>query len=214
MYERPDTDWAKVVAYKTKEHEDRTMTALEAAWKAISNIAASPFARKLQEAQLLSRVKHGWRQLAEEFTTQFLTSRRAPKMFESLSTMKQGESEPIRDYAKKYWETFNEIESCSKEYAIATFKTGLPVRGELRQSLNMNPVAMLAKLMERIEQHARMEDDILCEDGKIVAEQTKGPTKKVDKPEPKTYRERKKYRQAKKEPCKERQVPDPKSFFQ
>ncbi|XP_058203076.1 uncharacterized protein LOC131317552 [Rhododendron vialii] len=143
--------------------------------------------------KLAPRSIRGWRQLAEEFTARFLTSRRAPKTFESLSTMKQAESEPIRDYAKKYWETFNEIESCSEEYAIATFKTGLPVRGKLRRSLNMHLVATLAKLMERIEQHARMEDDILREDGRIIAEQTKASVKKVDKPEPKTYRERKEY---------------------
>ncbi|XP_058198971.1 uncharacterized protein LOC131314395 isoform X1 [Rhododendron vialii] len=227
-YEKPDADWAKATAHKSKEFEDGTVTAREAARKALSNIAASPFAKRLQEARLLSRVKHGtfvlyetntdpvahiqhyqqamfmhegddailckmfpsslgkvalawfhklgprsirgWRQLAEEFTTRFLTSRKVPKTFESLSTMKQEENEQIRDYAKKYWETFNEIESCSEEYAIATFKTGLPVRGELRRSLNKHPVATLAKLMERIEQHARMEEDILREDGRMVAE--------------------------------------------
>ncbi|XP_058189214.1 uncharacterized protein LOC131306806 [Rhododendron vialii] len=223
-------------------------------------MAASPFAKRLQDARLPSKVKHGafilyetnadpvahiqhyqqamfmhvgddaimckmfpsslgkvalswfhkleprsirgWMQLAEEFTAWFLTSRKVPKTFESLSTMEQGESEPIRDYAKKYWETFNEIESCREEHAIATFKTGLPIRGELRWSLNMHPVATLARLMERIEQHARMEDDILREDGKLANEQAKGPTKKADKPEPKTYRERKEYGQAEKDPYK------------
>ncbi|XP_058189283.1 uncharacterized protein LOC131306872 [Rhododendron vialii] len=136
----------------------------------------------------------GWAQLVEEFTARFLTSRKAPKTFESLSMMKQGESKPIKDYAKKYWETFNEIESCSEEYVIAMFKTDLPVRGELCRSLNMHPVAMLARLMEQIDQHARMEDDILQEDGKLATDQAKGPAKKADKPEPKTYRERKEYR--------------------
>ncbi|XP_058219663.1 uncharacterized protein LOC131330182 [Rhododendron vialii] len=212
------------------------MTAREAAQKALSNITASPFARRLQEARLPSRVKHGtfilyetnadpmahiqhyqqamfmhdgddaimckmfpsslgkvalswfhklgprsiqgWRQLAEEFTAWFLTSRRAPKMFESLSTMKQEESELTRDYAKKCWETFKEIESCSEEYAIATFKTSLPVRGELCWSLNFHSIVTLAKLMERIEQHTRIEDDILREDGKAVTQQPKIPTKK------------------------------------
>ncbi|XP_058208180.1 uncharacterized protein LOC131321193 [Rhododendron vialii] len=61
--------------------------------------------------------------------------------------------------------------SCNEEYAIATFKIGLPVQGELHKSLNMSPVGTLAKLMERIEQHARNEDDILWEDDKMVAEQ-------------------------------------------
>ncbi|XP_058203025.1 uncharacterized protein LOC131317494 [Rhododendron vialii] len=57
-YERSDANWAKVTSRKTKKLEDRTMTAREAAWKALSNIAASPFARRLQEARLPSRVKH------------------------------------------------------------------------------------------------------------------------------------------------------------
>lgn len=121
-------------------------------------------------AQFLTRSIRGWRQLAEEFTARFLTSRRAPITFKSLSIMKQGENEPNKDYAKKFWETFNEIKSCNEEYAIATFRVGLPVRGELRQSLNMSPMDTLTKLMERIEQHARMEDDILRENGKVVAE--------------------------------------------
>ncbi|XP_058211633.1 uncharacterized protein LOC131323811 [Rhododendron vialii] len=43
----------------------------------------------------------------------------------------------------------------------------LPVRGELRKSLNMSPVRTLAKLMELIKQHSRNEDDIFREDGKF-----------------------------------------------
>ncbi|XP_058185800.1 uncharacterized protein LOC131303024 [Rhododendron vialii] len=58
-YERPDSDWKKNRPNKTKGLEDEAMTAREAARKALSNIASSPFARKLQEARLPSRVKHG-----------------------------------------------------------------------------------------------------------------------------------------------------------
>ncbi|XP_058185863.1 uncharacterized protein LOC131303090 [Rhododendron vialii] len=49
-----------------------------------------------------------------------------------------------------------------------------------------------------------MEDDILREDGRIIAEQPKAPAKKVEKPEPKTYRDRKEYGQNKKESYKEK----------
>ncbi|XP_058189306.1 uncharacterized protein LOC131306894 [Rhododendron vialii] len=59
----------------------------------------------------------------------------------------------------------------------------------------------------------RNEDDILREDGKVVVEQVKGPSKKADKPELKTYRERKDYGQARKEPYKDKPAPNPKSFF-
>ncbi|XP_058219680.1 uncharacterized protein LOC131330198 [Rhododendron vialii] len=58
-YERPDSDWEKNGAHKTKGREDRTMTAREVARKALGNIETSPFTRKLQEARLPSRVKHG-----------------------------------------------------------------------------------------------------------------------------------------------------------
>ncbi|XP_058181242.1 uncharacterized protein LOC131299681 [Rhododendron vialii] len=74
----------------------------------------------------------------------------------------------------------------------------------------MSPVGTLAELMERIEQHARNENDILQEDSKVVAEQAKGPAKNVDKLEPNTYWERKEYGQAKKEPYREKRAPDPK----
>ncbi|XP_058217525.1 uncharacterized protein LOC131328622 [Rhododendron vialii] len=123
-----------------------------------------------------------WRQLAEKFTARFLTSRKAPKTFESLSVMKQRENELITDYAKKYWETFNEVKSCSEEYVRATFKIGLN------------------------------EDDILQEDNKVVTEQAKGPAKQ-EKLEPKIYRERKEYGQAKKVPYRKKHASDPKSFF-
>lgn len=38
-------------------------------------------------------------------------------------------------------------------------------------------------------------------------------TEKTDEPKPRTYRERKKYGQTKKELAKEKPPPDPKSFF-
>lgn len=45
-----------------------------------------------------------------------------------------------------------------------TFKIRLPVRGELHRSLNIYLVRTVAKMMERIKQHARMKDDILQEE--------------------------------------------------
>lgn len=86
---------------------------------------------------------------------------------------------------KKYWEAFNEIENCSEEYASATFKTGLPVRGALQKSLNMNLVEIVAKMMERIAQNARVDDEILCEEGKLEVTRQDSPPKKMDKLEPK-----------------------------
>jgi hypothetical protein len=111
---------------------------------------------KLPEGSILC-----WAQLAEEFTARFLTSRAAPMTFDALTSMRQRDDETIRQYSKRYWETFNEIENCSEEYALATFKTSLPVQSKLRESLTMHPVRTVARLMERIQEHARVEDDIL-----------------------------------------------------
>lgn len=58
-----------------------------------------------------------------------MTSLAAPKTFEVLFSMKYGPDEPLRGYAKKFWEAFNEIENCSEKYALATFKTSLILGG-------------------------------------------------------------------------------------
>lgn len=59
----------------------------------------------------------------------------------------------------------------------------------------MYPIDTQAKLMEKIEQHARAEDDILREGDKHPAEQTKGVTKKTARPEQKSYEKKKDYGQ-------------------
>ncbi|XP_058202931.1 uncharacterized protein LOC131317393 [Rhododendron vialii] len=58
-YKRPDSDWERSTRNKMKEREEGTMSAREAARKALSNIVSSPFAKRLLEARLPSRVKHG-----------------------------------------------------------------------------------------------------------------------------------------------------------
>ncbi|KAH7862454.1 hypothetical protein Vadar_005027 [Vaccinium darrowii] len=153
-----------------------------------------------------------WAQLAEEFTARFLTSRTAPKTFDALTSMRQKDDETLRQYSKRYWETFNEIENCSEEYALATFKTSLPMHSKLRESLTMHPVKTVAKLMERIQEHARVEDDILQAGGRIVAGQPQLPEKKSV--ESRVYKKdyttgRKDYTQQK----KDKADPDPKSYF-
>ena len=127
----------------------------------LGKVALSWYHHKLAPNSILS-----WKQLSEEFTARFLTSRAAPKTFDILTAMGQRDGESLREYSKRYWETFNEIEDCSEEYAIATFKTSLPVSSDLRKSLTMNPVRTVAKLMQRIEQHALVEDDCMRESKK------------------------------------------------
>ena len=166
-----------------------------------------------------------WTQLKEEFVARFLTSRVAPKTFEHLTAMKQGQDEPLREYAKKFWETYNEIDHCSPEFAIATFKTGLPVRGKLRESLTFEPVTTIAQMMERIEKHVRCEDEISRETAKLRAQKPKSPTRRggnaeqrKDYPEQKKEYNRREYGQDSHRDYQKREgrpyvPPDPKSFF-
>lgn len=79
----------------------------------------------------------------------------------------------------------------------------------------MHPMDTLAKLMERIEQHARAEDDIMREGEKRPAKQSKNAAKKATQPEQKSQEKRKEYGltdygQGRKE---NNPPPDPHSFF-
>ncbi|GFY85297.1 hypothetical protein Acr_04g0000350 [Actinidia rufa] len=64
-------------------------------------------------------------QLTESFVARFVINTKAPKAVSSLLTLKKGRNESIRNYSKRYWETYNEIEECSEEMAVASYKLGL-----------------------------------------------------------------------------------------
>lgn len=67
----------------------------------------------------------------------------------------------------------------AKSMCLTTFKTSQVLRGKLRENLNMYPMDTLAKLMEKIEQHAKAEDNLLQEVDKRPTEQTKGVVKQA-----------------------------------
>uniref|UniRef100_A0A2N9IY37 Uncharacterized protein n=1 Tax=Fagus sylvatica TaxID=28930 RepID=A0A2N9IY37_FAGSY len=83
---------------------------------------------------------YSWDQLAEAFVARFITNSRKRKEM-------------------GFWETYNDIESCGEEVAITTFKMGLPAESGLRQSLVKHPPANLGKLMYKIDQFVRIEED-------------------------------------------------------
>jgi hypothetical protein len=74
-------------------------------------------------------------------------------------TMKLGHNELIKNYAARFSETYNDIEGCGEDVAIPTFKLGLPIDSGLRQSLTKRPPSNMKKLMSRIEQFIRLEED-------------------------------------------------------
>jgi len=62
----------------------------------------------------LERLPHrsirSFKNLAELFTARFITSSSHPKRMDALLTMKKTPQESLSDYAKRYWELFNDIE--------------------------------------------------------------------------------------------------------
>ena len=89
----------------------------------------------------------------------FITNSRKRKEMSTLLTMKLEDNETLEDYSIRFWETYNDIEACGEEVAITTFKMGLPTDSGLRQSLVKHPPRDLGKLMYKIDQFVRIEED-------------------------------------------------------
>ena len=64
-------------------------------------------------------------QLTKSFVARFVISTKAPNGVGSLLTLRKGKNELIKNYNKRYWETYNKIEECSEELAVASYKLGL-----------------------------------------------------------------------------------------
>ena len=102
---------------------------------------------------------NSWEQMAEAFVARFITNSRKRKEMDALLTMKLENNETIKDYSNRFWETYNDIEGCSEEVAITTFKMGLPTDSGLHQSLIKCPAQNLGKLMHRMDKFIRVEED-------------------------------------------------------
>ncbi|GFS29531.1 hypothetical protein Acr_00g0007120 [Actinidia rufa] len=98
--------------------------------------------------------------LTESFVARFIINTKAPRAVGSLLTLKKGKNESIRNYSKRYWETYNEIEECSEEMTVASYKLGLSLGDKLWENLMLDPLTGLRDLMSRVEMFARLEDDI------------------------------------------------------
>ena len=100
-----------------------------------------------------------WEQMAEAFVGRFITNSQRPKGMDALMTMKLGDNESIKNYAARFSETYNDIEGCGEDVAVPTFKLGLPIDSGLHQSLTKRPPSSMRKLMSRIKQFIRLEED-------------------------------------------------------
>ncbi|XP_057463799.1 uncharacterized protein LOC130753627 [Actinidia eriantha] len=99
-------------------------------------------------------------QLTESFIARFVINTKAPKAVGSLLTLRKGKNESIKNYSKRYWKTYNEIEECSEEMAVASYKLGLAPGDRLWENLMLDPPSGLRDLMSRVEMFAYLEDDV------------------------------------------------------
>ena len=84
-----------------------------------------------------------FKKLTQSFCSWFITCSRVPQPLDSLLSMTMREGESVKEYAKRYWEMFNEIDGDFDEVTIRTFKVGLPPEHGLRRSLTSKPVTSL-----------------------------------------------------------------------
>ena len=100
-----------------------------------------------------------FKKLTQSFCSRFITCSRVPQPLNSLLSMSMKEGESVKAYVERYWEMFNEIDGDFDEFAIRTFKVGLPPEQGLRKSLTSKPVTSLHQLIDRVNKYKRIEDD-------------------------------------------------------
>ena len=80
------------------------------------------FPSSLGEARLRwsnkARSISSWKQLSKAFLARFVTNR-VPNKVDALLALKKGHQKSLRDYARRYWNTYNEIEGCNEELVVA-----------------------------------------------------------------------------------------------
>ena len=89
-----------------------------------------------------------FKELTWVFGSRFITCSRVPRPLDSLLSMSTREGE-----------MFNEIDGDFDDVAIRTFKVGLPAEHDLRKSLITKPVRSMRRLMDRIGEYKRVEEE-------------------------------------------------------
>ena len=102
---------------------------------------------------------NSFKELTRAFGVRFVTCSRVPQPLDSLLSMAMREGETLKMYSDRYLEMFNEIDGDFNGVAIRTFKVSLPVEYDLRKSLTRKPVRSVHRLMDRIDEYKRVEED-------------------------------------------------------
>ena len=109
--------------------------------------------------RLHERTIDSYEELTKAFGARFITCSRVPRTLDSLLTLSMREGETLKTYKDRYWELYNELDRDFEDVAICTFKSRLPTEFDLWESLTMKPARNMRQLMDRINEHKRVEDD-------------------------------------------------------
>ena len=74
-----------------------------------------------------------------------------------MLSMREGET--LKTYSDRYLELYNELDRDFEDVAVCTFKSGVPTESDLWKSLTMKLVQTMKQLMDRINEHKRVDDD-------------------------------------------------------
>ncbi|XP_075665491.1 uncharacterized protein LOC142635173 [Castanea sativa] len=108
---------------------------------------------------LLAGSIDSFKELTCAFGSRFITCSRVSWPLDSLLSMIMREGETLKTYSDRYLEMFNEIDGDFDDVAIRTFKVGLPAEHDLRKSLTKKPVRSVRRLIDRIDEYKRVEED-------------------------------------------------------
>ncbi|GFZ19811.1 hypothetical protein Acr_28g0005160 [Actinidia rufa] len=112
-------------------------------------------------------------QLTKSFVARFLINTKALKGFGSILTLWKAKNKSIRNYRKRYWETYNEIEECSEELTCGKLQARIDSRGETLEELNA-PIDL--DLMFRM---AMKEVQLIDEEHEVLKDVGRNPEAKV-----------------------------------
>ena len=100
-----------------------------------------------------------YEELTRAFGARFIPCNRVSRTLDSLLVLSMREGETLKTYSDRYWELYNKLDGDFEDVAVRTFKSGLPTEFDLWKSLTMKPVRTMKQLMDRINEHKRVEDD-------------------------------------------------------
>jgi hypothetical protein len=60
--------------------------------------------------------------MAKAFVSRFITNSRRPREVDSLLFISMKDFEFLKNYTPRFWELYNEVDGCSEEIAVKTFK--------------------------------------------------------------------------------------------